>query len=132
MAYQESKPNMDLEETWRELLQLHRKAVHQNDTDISDLFEQRLRAYRETLLAGPQNPGPLTEAMILDYAGMHGLISPRRQQWQWSKVFNQKLVGFAHTVIAAAARSTGSVAGTPIVEVAPDTVVASLEDKQTA
>lgn len=99
---QDSKPARD--EAWLELLHLHRKAVQQGDTDLSDLFEVRLRAYRESLLSGQKDSSPLTEEAILNYGAMHGLISARRQQWQWSKVFNQKLVGFAHTVIEAAAR----------------------------
>ncbi len=99
---QDSKPARD--EAWLELLHLHRKAVQQGDTDVSDLFEVRLRAYRESLMSGQKDPSPLTEEAILNYGAMHGLISARRQQWQWSKVFNQKLVGFAHTVIEAAAR----------------------------
>lgn len=96
----------------RELLQLHRSAVQQGDTDISDQFETCLRKYCETLQAGPPSPSPLTREAILDYAGMHGLISPRRQQWEWSKVFNEKLVGFVDTVIAAAARCGVAVATT--------------------
>jgi len=113
MAEQDNKPSAARDETWLELLQLHRKAVHQGDSDISDLFERRLREYREQLLGGAHQDGPLTPDAILDYAGMHGLISPRRQQWQWSQVFNRKLLGFARTVLAAAARSTNPAAPAP-------------------
>lgn len=93
------------DEQWRELLHLHRKAVLQADSDISDRFEIKLRQYREMLLAGSQHEGPVTPDAVLDYAGMHGLISPRRQNWQWSQVFNQKLIGFVRSVLAAAARA---------------------------
>ncbi|MBP0633628.1 MULTISPECIES: hypothetical protein [unclassified Cupriavidus] len=87
MADQDNKPAAARDEAWLELLQLHRQAVHQGDSDISDLFEQRLREYREKLLGGTYQEAPLTAEAILDYAGMHGLISPRRPHWPAAQVF---------------------------------------------
>ncbi|AVA38065.1 hypothetical protein C3Z06_31150 (plasmid) [Cupriavidus metallidurans] len=88
------------ERKFRELLQLHRSAVHQGDTDLSDAFEIRLREYCEQLATGPHDSAPLSEPVILDFAAMHGLISPRRQQREWSRKFNQKLLGFVRSVLA--------------------------------
>lgn len=105
MADQDNKPAAARDEAWLELLQLHRQAVQQNDLDISDLFELRLHEYREKLVAGAHRESPLTPEAILGYAGMHGLISPRRQQWPASQVFNEKLIGLVRSALAAAARA---------------------------
>lgn len=105
VANQDNKPGAARDDKLLELLQLHRTAVHQSDTYISDQFERRLREYREQLLAGSQKECPLTPEAILDYAGMHGLIPLRRQQWPASQVFNQKLIALVLSALSAATRA---------------------------
>lgn len=100
------------EKGFSELLQLHRSAVQQSDTDLSDLFEIRLRAYCEQLIDGPHDSAPLSEnVMILGFAAMHGLVAPRRQQWEGSRKFNRSLVGFVHSVLAESARRQAAAQG---------------------
>ncbi|WP_342051266.1 MULTISPECIES: hypothetical protein [unclassified Cupriavidus] len=89
---------------WRELLQLHRSAVMQADPDLSDLFEQRLAKFRESLLSEAAEPSLLTKDAVLDFAAMHGIISSRRHKSEWSEKFNTSLVGFAASIAAALAR----------------------------
>lgn len=105
MADPDNKPTAARDESWLELLQLHRTAVQQSDSDISALFEQRLREYREKLLSGTHQEAPLTPEAILDFAGMHGLISPRRQQRPPSQAFNEKLIGLVCSALAGASRA---------------------------
>lgn len=100
-----AKSQEQLQTEWRELLQLHRRAVMQADADLSDLFERRLAEFRESLLTQGVEAGPLSKDAILDFAAMHGIISSRRHKSEWSEKFNTSLVGFAASVVAAHQRA---------------------------